>query len=64
MFTFIHGDWHLWTGTRGYLLSDESKKKLRSFEAIDDAIDFLYYEAKDKPAARALNAAKAGSGLL
>ena len=56
MKAFEFGKWHAWSGTDGILLSDESTKILRSFETVDAAINFLFLDAGDKPAARALNA--------
>ena len=57
MLTFIYGDWHGWQSGDSFLLSDESVKRLRSFPGANEAVNWLYLEAGDKPAARALNAA-------
>lgn len=56
---FTHADWHIWESpTSGEILvSDESTKKLRAFRNTDEAINFLYLGAKDRPAARALHRA-------
>lgn len=53
---FEFNQWHAWQGTRGIMLSDESAKVLKNFATADDAINYLYLSAGDKPAARALNA--------
>lgn len=53
---FIFSKWHAWQGTGDIvLLSDEESKKLRQFKTADDCINWLYLEAGDKEAARALN---------
>ena len=53
-FTFEFDNWHLWEATKGFLLSDESIKKLYSFKTIDQAVNWLYLNGY-KDAARALN---------
>lgn len=53
---FTFDDWHAWQGEQGMiLLSDESASKLRSFDNVDGAVNWLFL-AGEKPAARALNA--------
>ena len=52
---FIHGYWHAWQGAAGILLSDESRKKLRQFPTVDDAVNWLFLNG-ERPAARGLNA--------
>ena len=49
---FIHADWHIWESPASgeILVSDESTKKLRAFRNTDEAINFLYLDAKDRPA--------------
>lgn len=39
---FICGFWHAWQGTSKVMLSDESVKKIREFETMDDCINWLY----------------------
>lgn len=51
---FIHENWHAWQGSNQVLLSDESAKKLLSFDSADDCINWLYLNGH-KGAARALN---------
>jgi len=53
-FIFEFDNWHLWEATKGFLLSDESIKKLYSFKTIDQAINWLYLNGY-KDVARALN---------
>jgi hypothetical protein len=53
-FNFEYDNWHLWDATKGYLLSDESLKRLYSFNTIDQAINWLFLNGH-KDAARALN---------
>jgi hypothetical protein len=55
MTSFIFGKWHVWMGTKGVMLSDESSKDLREFRNTDDAINWLFLN-DEKDAARALNA--------
>jgi hypothetical protein len=51
---FILGDWHAWQGEGGILLSDESCKRIHSFDTPDSAITWLYMNGH-KEAARAMN---------
>lgn len=51
---FIFGNWHAWQSGRSVVLSDESAKKLQSFDSVDDCINALYLSG-EKGAARALN---------
>lgn len=53
---FIFGKWHAWQGVAAILLSDEDTKTLREFKDPDSVVNWLYLTAKDKDAARALNA--------
>jgi|TARA_R110000824_G_scaffold203371_3_gene387816 hypothetical protein len=46
---------HYWTGTGGILMvSDENTKTLKSFEALDDGVNWLYLNGF-KESARDLN---------
>lgn len=57
----IYENWHLWTGTNNkILLSDESTKTLKSFDDIDQAINYLFLSG-NKEAARYFNKMKKGS---
>lgn len=51
---FIHGTFHFWHGQDGYLLSDESTKRLQTFASADDCVNWLYVNGH-KDTARALN---------
>lgn len=52
---FIHGDWHVWRATKGFLCSEESKKKLTAWPTTDDIVNLMWL-ANDKEAAKALHA--------
>lgn len=48
--------WHFWQDSQ-FMLSDESTKELRAFNAIDDCVNWLWLNG-EKQAARAVNALK------
>jgi len=52
---FTHGRWHAWQGTAKVMLSDESEKRLREFDSVNDAVNWLFTN-DEKDAARALTA--------
>jgi hypothetical protein len=39
---FEHGRWHVWDGTKGVLMSDESMKRLFEFDDSDACINWLW----------------------
>ena len=47
-------EWHTWSATKGYLVSNENTKKLLRFDELDDVINYLWIEGA-KDAARSLN---------
>lgn len=51
---FAHGDWHAWEVSTGWMLSDESVKKLTVHRTADDVVNHLWF-AGAKDAARAFN---------
>lgn len=56
---FEYEHWHVWEVCNGFssgwMLSDESVKRLRQFKTADDVVNFLYLNDA-KQAARAFNA--------
>lgn len=60
MITGIYDNWHFWqTPDNRFLLSDETTKKLRAFDDIDNCITWLYLNSHAH-CARHLNAIKHG----
>jgi len=51
---FIFKQWHIWSGTKGILVSDQESADLREFKTLDDAINWLFVNGH-KEAVRALN---------
>ena len=53
MFAHIFEDWHFWQGNAAFLASDETTKKLRSFDTCDACVTWLWMN-NHKDAARDL----------